>query len=240
MTSVVMLCAVVGFGLFITGAPGRSSSELGIDQWLSLRHTPLLNSIALAIAWLFDPPMAVALTIASAALVALITRNPARVLTFLGIIAVAWGGSAVLKVIVQRPRPDAALLAHPLLAENSFSYPSGHTCFIAALSLAVIFLFRDHPRRRAIVVAAGLATLLVGVSRVYLGVHYPTDVIASIVYSAAAAVLALVVWLEHVLPHLPTRFSMKQPVVRLDLGPHDLEGRASDDRNEATPASHRR
>lgn len=240
ITGVVLLFAVVGFGLFVAKAPGWSASELGIDQWLSLRHTPFLNSIALTIAWLFDPPMAVAITIVSGVLLGVITKDPTRMLTFLGTIAAAWGGSAVLKVIVQRPRPDAALLAHPLLAESSFSYPSGHTCFIAALGLAVILLVRDHPRRRVIVAAAALATLLVGASRVYLGVHYPTDVIASIVYSVAAALLALVVWLNHVLPHLSARVGSRKRSMQLDLRSHDQEGRASDDRSEATPASHRR
>ncbi|MGO4104427.1 phosphatase PAP2 family protein [Leifsonia sp. YAF41] len=200
--SVLALCAVIGFGLLVARTPGWSASELGIDQWLSLHHTPVLDSVALTIAWLFDPAMALAITLVSAILIGLVTRNPARVLTFLGMIAVAWGGSELIKWIVQRPRPDATLLAHPLLTEHSFGYPSGHTCFVAALGLALIFVARDHPSRPLVITVAALATVLVAVSRVYLGVHYPTDVLASIVYSLAASALALVIWLQNVVPRV--------------------------------------
>ena len=159
--------------------------------------------MSLTIAWLFDPAMAVVITLVSAVLIGIVTRNPARVLTFLGIIAVAWGGSEGLKLIVQRPRPDGSLLAHPLLTEHTLGYPSGHTCFVAALGIALIFLLRDHPWRPAMLTVAALATVLVAVSRVYFGAHYPTDVTASIVYSLAASTLALVVWLQYVLPRFP-------------------------------------
>lgn len=203
ITSVLALCAVVGFGLVIARTPGWSATEIGIVQWLSVQHTPFFDGIAVTIAWLFDPAMVVAISVVSAVLIGLGTRDPARALTFLGMIAVAWGGSEVVKWIVQRPRPDATMLAHPLLTEHSFSYPSGHTCFVVALGLAVIFLVRDHRYRRAVIIVAALATVLVAVSRVYLGVHYPTDVLASIVYSVAASLLALVMWLQYVLPRLP-------------------------------------
>lgn len=201
--SLLALVAVVGFGLLVARTASWSASELGVDQWLSLHHTPFLDSIALTIAWLFDPAMAAVITVASALMIGIVTRNPARVLTFLGMIAVAWGGSEVIKWIVQRPRPDASLLAHPLLTEHSFSYPSGHTCFVAALALALIFLARDHPSRPLVITVMTLATLLVAGSRVYLGVHYPTDVVASLVYASAASALALVIWLNFLLQRFP-------------------------------------
>ncbi|WP_111721545.1 phosphatase PAP2 family protein [Homoserinimonas sp. OAct 916] len=201
--SVLALCALLSFGVFVARSPGWTTSELGIDQWLSLHHTVFFDGVALTIAWLFDPVMAVIIAL-TAAVIGFVTRNPARVLTFLGMVAVAWGGSEVVKWIVQRPRPDATLLAHPLLTEHSFSYPSGHTCFVAAVAIALIFVAGDHPWRAAVITMAIFATVLVAVSRVYLGVHYPTDVTASIVYSGAAAAIALVVWLQYVLP----RFSV--------------------------------
>lgn len=159
--------------------------------------------MALTIAWLFNPTQATVITLLSATLIGLVTRNPARVLTFLGMIAVAWGGSEVIKWLVQRPRPDATLLAHPLLVEHSFSYPSGHTCFVAALGIALVFVAREHPGRPIVITAATLATVLVAASRVYLGVHYPADVVASVVYSIAASALSLIVWLPYVLPRMP-------------------------------------
>jgi membrane-associated phospholipid phosphatase len=203
IASILALGVVLGFGLLVARTPGWSASEIGFDQWLSLHHTPFLDTVAMTIAWLFDPAMAVVISLVTALVIGLSTRNLARVLTFLGMIAVAWGGSEVVKWIVQRPRPDSSLLAHPLLTEHSFSYPSGHTCFVAALCIALIFVARDHPWRNAFIVVAAVATLLVAVSRVYLGVHFPTDVTASLVYASAASALALVVWLRYLVPRLP-------------------------------------
>ena len=203
ISSILALIAVLGFGLLVARTAGWSASEIGVDQWFSLHHTPFFDTVAVTIAWLFDPAMAAVITVVAAVLIGIVTRNPARVLTFLGMIAVAWGGSEVIKSIVQRPRPDATLLAHPLLTEHSFSYPSGHTCFVAALGIALIFVARDHPLRPLVITVAALATVLVALSRVYIGVHYPTDVTASVVYASAASALALVIWLQYVLPRFP-------------------------------------
>ena len=94
-----------------------------------------------------------------------------------------------IKWAVHRPRP------HPWFgvpAPSSYSFPSGHaflSCvFYVLLAGAVIRPGRGHVRRRMVWVAAVLLTLAIGFSRIYLGVHYPTDVLAG--YAAAVAWLA--------------------------------------------------
>lgn len=84
----------------------------------------------------------------------------------------------VLKMIIQRPRPHIA----PLIAEHDYSFPSGHAMnsFVFYASLAYIF-YQISRKKKASVTAIGALTLLIlliGVSRVYLGVHYATDVVA--------------------------------------------------------------
>lgn len=79
-----------------------------------------------------------------------------------------------LKNIVARPRPytqiaELMILTHP---ETSFSFPSGHTA--NSFAVALIY-YRMLPKKYGIT-AVVLATLI-GLSRLYIGVHYPTDVI---------------------------------------------------------------
>jgi undecaprenyl-diphosphatase len=92
------------------------------------------------------------------------------------------GGQAlnlVLKTAFARERPDAALR---LVEVSSTSFPSGHAMASSIFYLTIgVLLARTSARRREktyFVASAILITFLIGFSRVYLGVHYPTDVLA--------------------------------------------------------------
>jgi undecaprenyl-diphosphatase len=98
--------------------------------------------------------------------------------------------SETLKLGFARPRPD--LVAH--LAEvQSMSFPSGHAMLSAITFLTLgALLAQAHERRRIknFVLGAGIVlTMMVGISRVYLGVHWPTDVLAGWSLGAAWAAL---------------------------------------------------
>lgn len=101
---------------------------------------------------------------------------------------------ALAKDYFVRNRPDAAL---HLVEATSYSFPSGHSASAAAVYLALAaILSREVARRREkafIIGAAIFLTVLVGFTRVYLGVHYPTDVLAGWAFGAAWASLVLVV-----------------------------------------------
>lgn len=87
-----------------------------------------------------------------------------------------------LKLLFGRTRPVAFYDIYP--SPGSFSFPSGHALFATAFfgGLAVLLWGRlAHPALRVAVVLAALALiLLIGFSRVYLGVHYPTDVLGGV------------------------------------------------------------
>jgi undecaprenyl-diphosphatase len=112
------------------------------------------------------------------------------------LVLIAVGGALLwtnlLKHGFQRPRPD--LVPHGSYVYTT-SFPSGHSMLSAATYLTLgALLARVQPHRRMKVFLLGFAallTLLVGISRVYLGVHWPTDVLAG---WTAGGVWALICW----------------------------------------------
>jgi undecaprenyl-diphosphatase len=83
----------------------------------------------------------------------------------------------LLKLVTQRPRPTFA----PLVIENSFSFPSGHSMnsFIFFTTVAYFVYHFTHKKKTSLLafVASAIIILSVGISRIYLGVHYPSDVL---------------------------------------------------------------
>jgi undecaprenyl-diphosphatase len=124
----------------------------------------------------------------------LILADRRRIAVFV-LVAVCGGMvlSSLFKTAFDRPRPD--LVPH-LSYVYSTSFPSGHSMMsaVAYLTLGTL-LARIHKRRAVKIYFIGLATLLtllIGISRIYLGVHWPTDVVAG---WAAGATWAILCWL---------------------------------------------
>jgi membrane-associated phospholipid phosphatase len=104
-------------------------------------------------------------------------------------LAVAVVAAGVTKAIVGRTRPPAPL---HLVSESDASFPSGHATHSAAVFLTValvvaVFVLRRPIPRLASLVAAAMLTGMVGVSRLVLGVHWPSDVLAGWALGTAVA-----------------------------------------------------
>ena len=94
--------------------------------------------------------------------------------------------NAILKLIFQRDRPELwQLLTH----ESTFSFPSGHALASAAFAMLLVLLMWKTRFKIPVIIFASMYTLSVGVSRLYLGVHYPTEVLAGWLIGMAWAVL---------------------------------------------------
>ena len=89
-----------------------------------------------------------------------------------------------------RARPD---LLEPIVEERGFSFPSGHSALgMVAWGIFAVLVWRSRlpvGLRRGIVAGIGVAIFLIGLSRVWLGVHYPTDVLAG--WTAGAVIVLL-------------------------------------------------
>jgi undecaprenyl-diphosphatase len=111
----------------------------------------------------------------------------------LGVVTSGLIASTLLKDVFQRPRPNLVPYAAGM---SGSSFPSGHSMMSAVTFLALgALLARSQERKRLkafFLLTAVTLTFLVGVSRVYLGVHWPSDVVAG---WTAGAVWALLCWL---------------------------------------------
>jgi membrane-associated phospholipid phosphatase len=108
-------------------------------------------------------------------------------------ILVSLGGGAalntLLKILLRRPRPS---LFPPLVTVSGFSFPSGHVAAsVAVYGFLAVLLWRRNQRGWAVL--SGAWVLVVAISRIYLGVHYPSDALGAIIFSSLWVMIVFVV-----------------------------------------------
>lgn len=167
-------------------SPAVAAFDATVTAAIQSMRTPPLTAIMLGITALGST---IAVTGAMVVVVLLLLRRGRRADAVFTLAAIAGGSllSTVFKGYFDRVRPPAesALIALP----SSFSFPSGHAMGSLCLAWVLGWLACGTSWRTAhkAAVVGGLATyaVLVGVSRVYLGVHWPSDVVASWLLGAA-------------------------------------------------------
>ncbi len=162
---------------------------------LRTARTPALTRVAVAVTDLGGGWGRCALGAVVAVVAARRERARWPVVAVAGGLAVAPALTTALKALLDRERPP---LGEALLRPGDASFPSGHATGAAAAAVVLAWVVARTARRRgAAPLAAALAVLFavaVGLTRVYLGVHWPTDVLAGWVAGAAvgwAVVLAV-------------------------------------------------
>lgn len=155
-------------------AAGALPYDRSVMMWLHVRESPVLTTTMSALTELGG---LVAVPIIAVAWAGLFWWRGRR--RDAALLAAAVIGSTllntVLKAVFQRDRPD---FWEHLVVEDSYSFPSGHAMASMSLAAALVVIAWSSRWRWPAIAGGAVYVLVVGVSRIYLGVHFPSDILA--------------------------------------------------------------
>ncbi|HEV8118480.1 MAG TPA: phosphatase PAP2 family protein [Thermoanaerobaculia bacterium] len=176
--AVAVLFAVLADSVF--DVHGKTAFDREVTEAIELEHTPGLTRIALAVTFLGDHRFLLPATLAVTATLVLVKHRVSAIL-FFGVVIGGWLLESLIKIVYHRARPD---LWPALVTEKTFSFPSGHatmsTLFYGAVAALVLHLSKNRTVRAATLALATFVVLCICYSRIYLGAHWATDVVAGI------------------------------------------------------------
>ena len=190
----------VGYALVVDATPGPTTGDTTAADFVGHIRTDWLTSIAKVLTALGSWEAITLATLATSIWLASRRAWPELIVLVLGTIAILWG-TDLIKEAVARPRPPDGLIT-----PGGYAYPSGHASHSVVYTwIALTIAIRVRPgmsRGTALVVGGLLLTAAVGLSRVYLGVHWMSDVSGGWAYGVAvfallSAIAFIVVHFRH-------------------------------------------
>ncbi|WP_157122125.1 phosphatase PAP2 family protein [Nocardia violaceofusca] len=186
----VVVAVQVAESGWITGADAATL------RWFVEHRNGTATAWARAITEIGSPVGVAASAVIVAGMLAWRRRSAVPAVFVLGTVGFAAGASTLTKLAVARSRPPAAL---HLMAEADFSFPSGHTTATTAFVGAVLVVYAStrpgYVRTAAASVSAAVIVAIVAATRLYLGVHWLTDVVGGAMLATAVTLAAATVLL---------------------------------------------
>ena len=172
-------------------------------QWLHAHSSPFLDALMLRATFIGGTGVALPLAAMLGLGLWLAGRRRGALFGAIGV-----GGACVIdlvaKAVFHRARPHLWLSIAP---QHDYGFPSGHAMLSSSIVAVLLFLLWRSRAGRTVQVLGTLAgvgfVLLVGASRLYLGVHYPSDVLAGWVASLAWVSSVHLIFVTRLNPHLP-------------------------------------
>ncbi|MGC4935334.1 phosphatase PAP2 family protein [Gordonia sp. DT30] len=202
----VAFVLVAAFGVYLGtthGAPTALDRSV-MDTVTGLRR-PTLTSVIKDVTVIFSPLAVAIWTALLAALLLWRDRSLVRALPVLVTVAAAGVVGEIVKLAVSRPRPPA--IDQLGAAETTYSYPSGHVIGTTALVVVAVSVCAASVGARVAAGCLAAATVVVcAATRLYLGAHWVTDVLAAICVGVGVALVVPVVLaavIGRLAPHLP-------------------------------------
>jgi len=188
-----LLCAV-GFGLIAMQIDEDAIHSFD-RTWIAIiqgMESPSLTSVMRVLDIIGAGKMAAALALLFALVLYIVFGHRRELIFFFGVLLCSWLLNESLKLMFQRARPTI----HRIVEAVGYSFPSGHTMAAFTFYSIVVFLLWRHLRSRlgrALLLLFGAFMIVaIGISRIYLGVHYPSDVVGG--YLASGSLIAMSIW----------------------------------------------
>ncbi|MBE5741541.1 MAG: phosphatase PAP2 family protein [Clostridiales bacterium] len=190
----IILASVLAIGflvlmIMVLAGQNFSLDRVMIDYILGVRNDGLTMFFKI-----FTHLGSVYLLVVLAVLIAVFAKDKKVKVWTLANIVLAAGVSTVVKFIVHRDRP----LAIALIEETGYSFPSAHAMLSMAMYGFLIFVVIKHisnkPLKITLSILLGVAIFISGISRVYLGVHFATDIIAGYLLGALVIIACIIAY----------------------------------------------
>jgi membrane-associated phospholipid phosphatase len=207
--SLLLIAAAFAVLTFVVKMTPSFSIDLQITRGIQQINIPLFYELMVVLSWPGFVPQSLIIT---ALIVLMLYGFGLHWEAVMALLAAVFSTAVnvLVKDLIQRPRPTAALV-HVLDTINSYSFPSGHVMFYLGFFGFVWFLsfslLKPSWKRGLLLVFFGGLVMLIGVSRIYVGEHWASDVLGSYLLGTLTlvAVIQFYRWGK-------TRFFIRQPV----------------------------
>jgi undecaprenyl-diphosphatase len=188
-----LLCAI-GFGLmaYLFHSNKITAFDTAVTSFIQGLNTPLLTSIMKFFTFIgAGVPIAV-IAVLIMILLFIVFKHRRELVLFIAVLVGSALLNLLLKTVFHRARPDL----NRLIEITGYSFPSGHAMAAVTLYGILTYLLWKHISskvgRSLLLIFSAIMIIMIGLSRIYLGVHYPSDVIAG--FLASGAWLAFSIW----------------------------------------------
>jgi undecaprenyl-diphosphatase len=187
-----LLCAI-GFGLIALLISDNKTVNFdnSISSFIHNFNTPVLTSIMKFFTFIGSGAVIAVIVVLMMILFYNVLKHRTELILFMGILV----GSALLNVLLKTIFHRARPIINRIIDVNGYSFPSGHAMAAFTLYGILTFLLWKHTPsywgRSLLILCSAFMIIMIGVSRIYLGVHYPSDVIGGFLASGSWLILSI-------------------------------------------------